>query len=519
MYLRMLIICLLQFSLSSQAAKQPKRLAMVIGNALYQHSKPLLNPVKDADSMEVALKQCGFEVLKYCNADRNVMEQASIDLSSKIQNNQAENPIETVLFYYSGHGMELSGENYLIPVDAVVNSMEEAKLRCSPVSRFSSILQENEIKYSIILLDACRENPFPKQMKNWGSKGLAVTNIPASLKSFVGYAAAPGALAWDGEILGNGVYTKAILQHLRTPDRTISEIFTKVAKSTEEMARAKGHNQTPFNLTNITEDFYFIRTQNQLRELSDGKDSAFIGKMILVAGGSFVMGCKEGRDYPCKLDVRPSHEVILDSFFIGQTEVTVGQWKAVMGNLKGVQVDESCLECPMENISFDQIQGFIASLNKKSQFRYRLPTEAEWEFAARGGRKSKNYRFAGSNNHHEVVSNIFRSEPEGDFRGSGEMKKVMPVKQSIPNELGIYDMSGNVWEFCQDWYQADYYQKSEKKNPRGPLEDTQYHTIRGSFWDFEKPEDNCGVANRSNIHHSMRAQKLGFRLVRSVHQN
>lgn len=243
-------------------------------------------------------------------------------------------------------------------------------------------------------------------------------------------------------------------------------------------------------------------------------------EMISVEGGTFTMGDTEMEG---EKDEQPAHEVTLKSFKIAKTETTVAQWKAYC-RATGRKMPEAPSwgwidTHPIVNVNYDDAVGYCDWLSETKDANYRLPTEAEWEFAARGGRKSKNYRFAGSNNHHEVVSNIFRSEPEGDFRGSGEMKKVMPVKQSIPNELGIYDMSGNVWEFCQDWYQADYYQKSEKKNPRGPLEDTQYHTIRGSFWDFEKPEDNCGVANRSNIHHSMRAQKLGFRLVRSVHQN
>jgi formylglycine-generating enzyme required for sulfatase activity len=514
MYLRIFFFCLLPLSLCSQAAKEPKRLALVIGNALYQHSTPLQNPINDADSMEVALKQCGFDVLKYPNADRNSMDKAILDLDQKL----AQKAYGTVLFYYSGHGMEIDGRNYLIPVDVAFKNKKEAQFWCKSVSSYTDVIKEYQIDSCIVLLDACRENPFQYDTKSWSTKGLTSNEKVSASSNFIGYAAGPGELAWDGANFGNGVYTKAILKHIRTPDKNIEEIFNEVAKTTNEWAREHNHNQIPYKTSAMLDGFYFVKKRKSFT--SKGEFSELVGNMVLVAGGNFTMGCKEGRDYPCDLNENPAHEVTVDSFLIGESEVTVRQWIGIMGPLEGSTPD-TCLSCPVGNISFDQIQRFIAVLNKKSGLRYRLPTEAEWEFAARGGVKSKNYRFAGSDNPHDVVSNIILPESskgglDQSSRGDSGNREVVPVMQSIPNELGIYDMSGNAWEFCQDWYQPDYYKESEKKNPTGPKKDTQYRTIRGSFWAFDKPADKCRVSTRSAIYQDMRVEKVGFRLARSI---
>jgi|GEM_PF-709362 len=225
-----------------------------------------------------------------------------------------------------------------------------------------------------------------------------------------------------------------------------------------------------------------------------------VGAFVLVKGGTFTMGCKDGRDSGCNSDEKPDHQVTLKDFYIGQTEVTQAQWRAVMGEDPPELVSNGCDDCPVESVSWDDIQEFISKLNARSAgTRYRLPTEAEWEYAARGGAKSRGYRYAGSNNIGEVA---------WYERTSGS--KTQPVKGKNPNELGLYDMSGNVWEWCADWY-GDYSSK-DQSNPTGPSTGS-HRVFRGGSWPFSAV--CCRPAARSRWGPGGRGYDLGFRLAAS----
>ena len=176
---------------------------------------------------------------------------------------------------------------------------------------------------------------------------------------------------------------------------------------------------------------------------------------VFVEGGSFLMGNPKP-DPENEDDI--SHKVIINSFYIGKYEVTQLQWKAVMG--KNSSIDDVCPKCPVEVISWNEIQLFLKKLSEITGKHYMLPTEAEWEFAARGGNKSKGYKYSGSNNIDRVA---WYSEYEGDNEYAHE------VGRKKPNELGLYDMTGNTFERCADWYGEKYYKQSPANNPKGPL--------------------------------------------------
>ena len=189
-------------------------------------------------------------------------------------------------------------------------------------------------------------------------------------------------------------------------------------------------------------------------------------KMIAVEGGTFQMGSPESDDEAGD-DEKPQHEVTLSNYYIGETEVTQELWEAVMGSnpseFKGPKL-------PVENVSWDDCQAFIGKLNAQTGKTFRLPTEAEWEYAARGGKKSKGYTYSGSN----TIGNVAWYSDN-----SGETTHEVGTKQA--NELGIYDMSGNVWEWCQDWYGKTYYEKSSTTDPQGPTSGT-CRVLRGGAW-------------------------------------
>jgi formylglycine-generating enzyme required for sulfatase activity len=219
--------------------------------------------------------------------------------------------------------------------------------------------------------------------------------------------------------------------------------------------------------------------------------------MIYVEGGSFVMGCTSEQS-DCYYDERPTHRVMLDSYYIGETEVTQELWRAVMGdNPSYFRGDETKL--PVEKVSWEDCQLFINKLNQLTGKNFRLPTEAEWEYAARGGKKSKSYKYNGSN----TIDNVAWYD---DNSGN----QTHNVKTKLPNELGIYDMSGNVWEWCQDWYGSGYYANSPQANPTGPSSGSD-RVFRGGSWN--RYARNCRVALRNSNTPSSRGSRSGFRLI------
>lgn len=215
-------------------------------------------------------------------------------------------------------------------------------------------------------------------------------------------------------------------------------------------------------------------------------------EMVHVQGGIFMMGNNVGGDY----DESPVHMVTLSDFYIGKTEVTQAQWKAVMGNNQSFFIGDAL---PAERVSWEDVQLFIKRLNQLTGKQYRLPTEAEWEYAARGGQKSKAYKYAGSDNIDEVA--WWRENSED---------KTHPVATKAPNELGLYDMSGNVLEWCNDWYDSNYYVISPDTNPTGPT-NTGKRVMRGGSYHGYASE--CRVANRGAFGPDDRYSNLGFRLV------
>ncbi len=224
-------------------------------------------------------------------------------------------------------------------------------------------------------------------------------------------------------------------------------------------------------------------------------------KMVYVAGGTFTMGCTgctSGHGRVNIDDEKPKHSVTLDSYFLGATEVTQAHWKAVMGD--NPSFNKGCDLCPVDHVFWDDAQKFIIKLNDQSGLHYRLPTEAEWEYAARGGTNSNGTKFSGSNS--------LASVSWYDYNSGG---KTHPVAEKTANELGLYDMSGNVWELCQDWYDDEYYATSPVKNPRGP-DSGEFHVRRGGSIDAY--EEDCHVSMRNLDYTGMDENYFGIRLAR-----
>ena len=224
-------------------------------------------------------------------------------------------------------------------------------------------------------------------------------------------------------------------------------------------------------------------------------------KMVRVQGGTFTMGATAEQGGDALDDEKPAHKVTLSNYYIGETEVTQELWAAVMGSnpseFKGAKH-------PVENVSWNDCQEFIRKLNQLTGKTFRLPTEAEWEFAARGGTKSRHYKFAGGNT---LGSVAWYDENAGDKGESSPDYGTHPVARKAANELGLYDMSGNVYEWCQDWL-GDY-SSSAQTNPKGPSS-ASGRVIRGGSWFTFS--GSCRVSYRNYLSPDSRFSYLGLRL-------
>ena len=219
--------------------------------------------------------------------------------------------------------------------------------------------------------------------------------------------------------------------------------------------------------------------------------------MVYVKGGCFDMG--DIFDTGAS-DEKPVHTVCIGDFYLGKTEVTQNQWKDVTGSNPS---KFQCGDCPVERVSWDNIQDFLKKLNEKTGMNYRLPTEAEWEYAARSGGLKE--QWAGTNDEEKI----------GEYTWYGYTAKgrTHTVAEKTPNAIGLYDMMGNVWEWCSDWYDKEYYEISPSKNPQGPSEGHN-RVIRGGSW-RSKNKGLRTTDRNSFLPTSKKFSTTGFRLARS----
>jgi len=228
--------------------------------------------------------------------------------------------------------------------------------------------------------------------------------------------------------------------------------------------------------------------------------------MVPVKGGVFIMGCQDGRDENCSGDEKPAHPVTLSGFEIGKYEVTQADWRAVLGSDPPKLAFPGCDDCPVERVSWNDVQAFLKKLNAKYPGKnYRLPTEAEWEYAARGGHKMPN------------DLSLMTAYPGGNDIGKlawhdgNSSQKTHPVGKKTPNALGLYDMSGNVYEWCSDWF--GHYPAAALTNPKGPKSGFE-RVRRGGAWGSDW-QHSCRVAIRDFVFPSHRYIDTGLRLART----
>ena len=385
-------VWLIHFTSSPVLAAQERRIALVVGNGAYK-SAPLRNPVNDATDIADALGKLGFSVSLKTDANQRNMKQAIRVFGKQLRKGGVG------LFYFAGHGIQVKGTNYLIPIGAQIESEADVEYEAVDAGRVLAQMEEAGNSLNIIVLDACRDNPFARSFRSSG-KGLAKMDAPTG--SILAYATAPGSIASDGPGR-NGLYTSALLKHMTTPGLEIGRLFRQVRI---DVLGSSGKKQVPWEASSLTGDFYFNSSRGisvvpkkpakkapKVAAISPEATkpkaikrkkirNSFDMEFVYLPPGTFIMGSpsnEEDRDNDEK-----QHRVTLTrGFYMQTTEVTQGQWKAVMGSSPSHFRDDNR---PAARVSWKDAQRFIRKLNQREGGnKYRLPTEAEWEYACRAG--------------------------------------------------------------------------------------------------------------------------------------
>ncbi|UCH13493.1 MAG: caspase family protein, partial [Bacteroidales bacterium] len=247
---KLLILCISVLLIPNVIA-QNKRLALVIGNSNYIHGGTLANPENDADAITEKLIELGFNVLSHKNVDQKSMQQMIDDFGIMLRH------YDVGLFFFAGHGIQAKGTNYLIPVDADIRTENDIEYDCVKAGRLLAKMEDAGSKVNIMILDACRDNPFERQWtRSAAGKGLAFMNSPVG--TLIAYSTAPGTTALDG-YERNSPYTAALINHISQPNITILQMFQQVRKDVRETTN---NMQIPWESTSLEGNFYFRTTKD-----------------------------------------------------------------------------------------------------------------------------------------------------------------------------------------------------------------------------------------------------------------
>jgi formylglycine-generating enzyme required for sulfatase activity len=502
-------LLLLGIALSCLALVSPawgeERIALVIGNGAYD-SGVLANPVSDAQLLRDTLHGEGFAVTYLANADRSQMARAIQALGDQL-NQGGHHGVG--LFYFSGHGVQSrDGHNYLLPVKAHI--AKDADLYAEAVDAEWVLRQMEQAgnDLDIVILDACRNSPLPASARS-DTRGLA--NMVAPPHSVLAFATRSGTVAYDGQGAQNSPYASALAYYLRQPGLEMQGMFKAVSQRVYDATKMEAVPQIPVQTYTLAPDFYFrpAATAAQVRPTSPAlapvtsaqvrpvagavfRDCTDCPEMVWIAPGHFQMGSPDGHGFS---DEHPQHLVNVSAFALGKYDVTFEEWDACVA-ARGCSTNPSDhgwgrARRPVINVSWSDVQEYVHWLTRKTGHTYRLPSEAEWEYAARAGSTSDWYWGTELGN--------------GHCAGCGsryDNKETAPVGSFPANPWGLYDMVGNVWQVTQDRFHTDY---MGGPADGGAWEDGDRPRVqRGGAWNmsaypiaFRSPyrDRNGGVAN------------------------
>ena len=630
----------------SVKASGGKRIALVIGNGKYQHADilpKLDNPTHDAEDIAKALRGFGFEVIERKDQSLEGMNSAIAEFGRKMAD------AEAALFYFAGHGLQVKGQNYLVPVDANVESEARVQYVSVNVNQVLDEMDGAKSRVNIVMLDACRNNPISGKFRSGATRGLApVSSQPKG--TVIVYATDPGNVAADGDGR-NGLFTAGLLTAFKGSDLSLRGVLVRASA---EVERGSGQRQTPYinGPATLQENFHFgqgtqvaslvpvpvapngggvslddIRQQQEARAKWDKwqtgmktdfdkvaslnaepdlqitawdrflagytqknpfgdedeqlrsearshkqaaesekqrriavrpiaattntvtagkafKDCADCPEMLVIPAGNFQMGSpsyEAGRQE----NEGPTHPVAINrSFALGKTHITRGQFAAFV-SASGYDVGSKCYSFdggkweerqgrnwrdpgfpqqdshPAVCINWNDAKAYAEWLSRKTGKSYRLPSEAEWEYAARAGTTTARY-WGDSPDQACGYANVgdltLKSQVAGvtweTHNCSDGFAFTAPAASFKPNAFGLHDMIGNAWEWTEDCWNANYNGAPNDGSAWTTGQCSVGRVLRGGSW-INSPR-NARSANRLRNDSSVRGDGFGFRLARML---
>jgi formylglycine-generating enzyme required for sulfatase activity len=325
------------------------------------------------------------------------------------------------------------------------------------------------------------------------------------------FATRSGKVALENVNGRNSYFTQELLKYLETPNLTLNQIFKATRQSLQQVTTQFKEPQVPGCVDELDNEMVLIQKSGYVPPPPPPEKTAYFdlpfAEMAYVEGGTFQMGDTRNEGFDSE---KPVHTVTVSSFLMGKYEVTQRQWESVMDS--NPSAFKNCPDCPVEMVSWDDIQVFLQKLNTRTGGNYRLPTEAEWEYAAGGGNTPNRTRFGNGQNVLDPSQVNFDASAshKAAYSVAGESHpKTVAVGRFAPNSLGLYNLSGNVGEWCADWYGG--YSNNAQTNPTGPATPQTYRVLRGGSWGLN-PEF-CRSAFRLYSPPKTRDYRIGFRIV------
>ena len=483
-----------------------KKVALVVGNRLYRYGA-LTNTVNDAVDVAAVLKKIGFEVILKKN-----LTQAQMDDAIYLFENRLLETKGIGFFYFAGHGARVAGTNYLLPIDNdKIRNERDLKYYAIDAHKVLNVMQSTRKNVNIIVLDACRDNPYTVTGRNI-KHGLGKIEPPRG--SIIAFAADAGKTASDFSRNGrNGLFTSHLINALDMAYKTHQRVDDMFMAISNAVMRESGGQQEPWQLDSLKRPFCFggcqvanVVPNPQPKPFPAGKvfqdrlkDGGLGPKIVIIPSGYFRMGDIQGDGESDETQ----HRVFIEKFAIGMYEVTFAEYDKfaeATGRRKPYDRSWGRGNHPVINISWNDATAYAKWLSQQTGYTYRLPTEAEWEYAARAGTETK---FWWGNDIGRNQANCY-----GDICGDN-FQYTSPVGSFDANQFGLYDTAGNVWEWtCSEFtYQ---YNNKEKQCVTTAIR----FVLRGGSW-LSEPK-NMRSANRHWNTPSYRDAFNGFRLVRLI---
>lgn len=478
------------------------RRAVLIANAAYSRLPAAAFVDPNLTVLGQALEGAGFAV----KIVRDLSYQALYDNVNSSMFSDVR-PGDVCFVYYTGYAIQSKDDNYIIPVDFNPKGQDEVKFHALSIALIQYKLESTKASIKMIAVDAPVEVPDLAPVRT--GIGLAAPDLSDSKQFEMAFWSLPNESAPPHAGAGPSSFTKCLAASIQKPGLTIDEVFNDAKR---EVIKASDHRQQPFTQSNITETFFFHKPLPVKAELPPGiprRNRADRQEYVWIPPGRFLMGCVPA-DKRCDDDEKPQHRVTISKgFWMATTEVTVDAYTRYLEQKFGDAKHKKMPQAPFWDTKWTDKFAPMSGITWQEATDYcawaggRLPTEAEWEYAARGGAENEIYPL-NSENSRDKANFLGR-------QGNDRYDHTAPVGSFDPNPFHLFDMAGNVWEWVLDYYYKNYYNDSPSVDPRGPESGTE-HVARGGSW-YSSAEKHLRISIRDHFKPKDTGHTVGFRCV------